>query len=108
MCFVIHQNDVSAVLDVALVTLSFELLLVLAFFRSAHLSCQNTLLYFSVQNMYFHEQSRYLLFGSAMLGLNIYSWMFPWYFANVAIYPQSLLWFSFILLTAMLALKPSM
>ena len=72
-----------AILNVTLVTLSDELLLVLAFFRSAHLSCQNTLLYFSVPNTYLHKQSRYLLFGSAMLGLNTYSWIFPWYFANV-------------------------
>lgn len=57
-------------------------MLVLAFFRRAQLSCQDILLCPSVHNVCLHKQSRDLSFGPAKLGLNTYSWIFPWYFAN--------------------------
>lgn len=57
MYLIYWKTDLFAVLNVTSVTLNDELLFVLAFFRSARLSCQNALLYSPVESMFLHKQN---------------------------------------------------
>lgn len=53
--FIYGTMDLVAILNVTLVTHSDELLFALISFRSAHLNCHDTLLYFSVQNIFIYK-----------------------------------------------------